>query len=115
MTVHLPQEKVDKVLDICETALQNKKFSIRYLAHVVGTFQSYSVGVDYGLNHIKLLQMDLIKSIKRYKGDFDAKVYLSDQAKEDIRWWQNNVKTTIGRIRTNNPDFTLTTDASNTG
>lgn len=89
--------------------------SIRFVAHVVGTFQSYSVAVDYGLNHIKKLEKDLINALRRCKGDFDAKFYISPQGLEDIKWWRDHVHAAQGLIRTNNPDFTLTSDASNIG
>lgn len=65
MTVHLAQEKVHNVLQMCDTALENRKFSIRFLAHIVGTLQSYNVAVDYGMNHVKLLEIDLITGLKR--------------------------------------------------
>lgn len=115
MKVLLPSEKVDNVIQLCNTALQEKKHSVRFVAHVVGTFQSYSVAVDYGLNHIKKLEQDNIQALKRFKGNFDAKFFLSTGAKEDIKWWQSHVQKAQGKIRTANPDFTLTADASNIG
>lgn len=115
MKVFLPKDKIENILQLCETALLDKKFSIRFLAHLVGTFQSYSVAVDYGLNHIKLLEVDMIRALKRCRGDFDAKVYLSREAKEDVRWWNQHVQTAVGNIRTRNPDLVFTADASNLG
>lgn len=115
MKIRLPTDKAENIRQLCEKALLPKKHSIRFISHVIGTFQSYNVAVDYGLNHIKKLEIDKIRALKLSKGNFDEKMYTSSESKEDIRWWQSHVTKAQGIIRTNNPDLTLTADASNIG
>ena len=52
---------------------------------------------------------------KTAKEIFDAYMQFSPLAINDIQWWLGNSQTFIKKVYHNNPDFTLTTDASLAG
>lgn len=115
MTVSLPTKKVDNILDMCKEALNLQQMTIRQVLHIVGTLNAYSVAVEYGRNYFKRLEQEQILALRRSKGDFDVYMTPSMIAKQDLKWWQDNVVGSFCRIKTNNPDWELTTDASSLG
>lgn len=115
MTITLPENKVLNVLALCEDALQAVRMTIRQMLHIVGTLNAYSVAVEYGANHFKHLEVDQIRALKLSSGDFDSYMGISSKAKQDLEWWRSNVVSSKFSIKTANPDFSLTADASNLG
>lgn len=115
MTVSLPTPKIHNVLDMCSLALGSNEMTIRFVLHIIGTLNSYCVAVDYRANHFKNLECDQIRALKFSKGDFDKVMTLSLPAKDDLRWWLRNVDRAICKIKTKNPDFEFTSDASSIG
>ena len=49
------------------------------------------------------------------KGDYDSPMYLSNESRSELTWWVNNVDSSFKTIVQEDPDLTLTTDASTTG
>lgn len=92
MTVSLPREKTLNVLSLCEMGIKASNLSIRQVLHIVGTLNSYSVGIEYGGNHFKHLEKDQIAALKCSKGDFDVEMKISNEAKLDLHWWQTHVE-----------------------
>lgn len=115
MTVELPPNKIANVLKLCDTGIHTSTMTIRQMLHIVGTLNSYSVAVEYGGNHFKHLENDQIAALKRSKGDFDVEMCLSAKGKQDLLWWKNHAVGAKSKIKTNNPDCSLTADASNLG
>lgn len=107
MTVSLPDQKRCNVLELCQTALSEEVFSVRFVLHIIGTLNSYCVAIDYSANHLKQLESDQIRALKNSRGNFDAQMKISESGKQDLIWWQQHV--------TNSPDFTLSADASMLG
>lgn len=91
--------------------------SIRNVLHIIGTLNSYCVAVDYGANHFKNLESDQIKALKFSRGNFDQSMHISDLGRQDLKTKVvvKNVHIAKGCIKTKNPDFILTADASMLG
>lgn len=115
MKIWLPEVKKNNVKDMCLTALQDREFSIRFVLHVIGTLNSYSVAVEYGGNHFKNLETDQIRALRKNHGDFDAPMTVSNQGKQDLLWWLNHVQSAFSPVRHDNPSYVIYADASNLG
>lgn len=103
MTVNLPEGKVQNVLELCNQGLRLQEMTIRFVLHIIGTLNSYSVAVEYGANHFKGLEKDQIATLRKSKGDFDAIMTMSQRGKQDLNWWKDNVKGASLKIKTKNP------------
>ena len=113
MTVSSTQEKVDKTLKKLERVLSTSQLTTREVASLTGTLVDLCKGVQYGLSRYKAIEKDKIKALKRVGfNNFDAKMFLSDRAKIDIRWWINNLRGAKKDIKMSSPKHVLITDAS---
>ena len=48
---------------------------------------AFSPAVEYAGVHFKQLERDNIMALKRSKGNFDEKMWISEEGAKDIRWW----------------------------
>ena len=115
MTVSLTEKKVEKVIQVTEQTLENPDLTIREVAGLVGLFNAYAKGVEYGMSHYKALERCKNKALKLNGGNYEASMTLSNEAVEDICWWANNVVDNCCLIRNSQPDLSIDTDASMQG
>ena len=87
MTVTLPKEKIDTVIQLGSDILENQSCSIREAAKLIGTLVSCFPGVEYGPLFYKQLELEKIAALKKYRGSFEAQMQFLELAKSDIRWW----------------------------
>ena len=71
--------------------------------------------MQFGELHYRHLERNKILALQANKGDYDATMSLSKEARSELYWWVTNVTMAFKNIVQTNPDLTLTTDASNTG
>ena len=53
--------------------------------------------------------------MKYHKNNFNPKAWLSEEAKDNLRWWKNNINETYNGIIVPNPSVKIKTDASLNG
>lgn len=115
MEVYLPPDKVIKIVEVCKSALDRGGGTIQEIASVVGLMNAYAKAVDYGDNHIKKLEIEKIRALKREGDNFKSLMSVSAQGKKDLRWWISQADKSVRKIGTRSPIATLITDASNLG
>ena len=67
-----------------------KNPSIRFSPKVIGTIVSVFSPVKYAPLYYRVLENDKIRALEIYKGDFDSHHLISDDAKDDLKWWRDN-------------------------
>lgn len=115
MTIRLPPTKAAHVKSACENLLLYSKVTIRDLAHVIGLLVSSFPGVQFGRLHYRQLEKDKLVALHHCGGNYDGPVSLSQESRDELLWWVNNITTAFMPITQDNPELTLTTDASNLG
>ena len=115
MLVHLNTEKREKIMEFSALLQHSNLLKIRTVAKAIGILGSCSPGVKYAPLFYRQLEIEKSRAIAQNKGNFEAKMYISNKAKSDLSWWitqsqQNSKPTSYG-----NADVTLQTDASNLG
>ena len=115
MTIRLPPTKAERVRLACQSLLCKSKMSIREVAQVIGLIVSSFPGVQFGELYYRNLEKDKILALQISKGDYDSPVYLSNESRSELTWWVNNVDSSFKPIVQEDPDLTLTTDASTRG
>ena len=115
MTVSLIKNKRAKLIDKAHAVLENKALTIRTLAELIGLIVSSFTGAEYGQLHYRTLDFEKVLALTKAKGNFDAVMYLSLDAKSEIQWWIDNVHTQCRNIDHGKFDYELTTDASKEG
>lgn len=115
MKIFLPESKRQNVKEMCKVGLTQPVLSIRYVLHIIGTLNAYSVAVEYGGNHFKRLESEQIRALKQNHGDFDCPITISPEGKQDLLWWARNIDSGFAHVRHSNPSAVLTSDASDLG
>lgn len=115
MSVTPTEEKREKMVKVGSQLLQKEWHKLRAVAGFVGLANSYSESSQYGGNHIKEIEMDLIKALAVNRGNFEAFMWLHNSSKHNINWWLSSIGSLAKDLRVRNPDDTMYTDASNQG
>lgn len=115
--VHLPDEKIEKIISKCESVLRNRKIhSIREVAKLIGLFTSSLNAINLGALHFRYLDSDKVRALTISNNDYEGHILLSEESIAEILWWKNNIKEKNGKwIRYPRIDVYLETDASNAG
>ena len=116
MTVSPTDKKRQKASEIIEKLLSQRKHKIRFVASALGFIVDLGKGVEYGANHFRYLERDKILALRCVGSiGYEGSMYLSREAKQELKWWRHNVKTRVKKIRSFHPSVILTTDASSEG
>ena len=113
MQVTLTEEKQIKLKTFANNLLappENKK--IRRVASLLGLMTAYAQGLKYAKAHIKTLEIDKNRALVISKGNFEKFMKISEEGKEDINWWLNNIKGEARSIEITDSILEVTTDAS---
>ena len=84
-TVSVPQEKVRDLKKLCSSALSSPP-SLRFLAKIIGTLDSFKFGCPIVPLHYRSLQKDLISHLSP-DPDWELIISLSSSARSDLLWW----------------------------
>ena len=112
MTIEVTQEKKEGIKSCCKNAMENSCITIRELAKIIGKLVATFPAVTFGKMHYRELEKEKIQALKRFKGNFEEKIYLSEKARKDLNWWYNNITSSIEYIHKPEVDKVVHTDAS---
>ena len=101
MTIHLPPGKAATVQQACEDLFNQDNPTIREIARVIGLIVSSFPGVQFGELHYRYLEHNKIEALQAHKGDYDAFMTLSQEARADLHWWVQNVTSSFRNIMHN--------------
>ena len=105
MTLILPKEKIDTIIQLGSDILESKCCSIREAAKLIGTLVSCSPDVECGPSY-KQLELEKMLPLKNTEGLLKLKYSFQSCLSQTTKSWQN-----IKPISHGNPDCTITTDA----
>ena len=69
----------------------------------------------HGPLYYRNLEPDKTVALTYNKGNFEAKLGLSEEARSELHWWIEHIDKACNVILHGEPDLTITTDASKTG
>ena len=115
MSISLPTDKREKLINMCHHTLSMKCFSVQYLAEFLGHLVSACPAVPFGLLYTRQLETLKIAKLQSTGDDWNAKLMLTDEARHDIQWWLENIPKAFAPIRDDSFDLEIFTDASQSG
>ena len=115
MTIKITYEKVEKIEKQCEDTLQLANPTIRQIASLLGNIVAAMQAVPYGVMHYRCLEQCKIQALKQSKGNFDADMIISHEAKSEVQWWLRNIRNSFRSLLNIPVDYEIFTDASNEG
>lgn len=115
MTVKITPERASRLQEAAKRIYDSDFVTIRQVAEAVGMMVSSFPGVTHGPLFYRLIDNEKSAALAANKGNFDACMTLTPEAKADVHWWIKNIKLTTNPIQHDNPCLTLRSDASNVG
>ena len=116
MTVSLPEEKLNKLKEQTLSLSWKPQCSIRELAHVIRLIVSSFPAIKPARLYYRDLEVCKLAALSSSDGDYNAIVYLSQLARDSLRWFVVNSHLYNGtRISKPSKVMTMTTDASHLG
>ena len=112
MTVTLTPEKKEKLVKLIDEVLSKCQVTIRTVASLIGKFVSSLPASLYGPLHYRVLERDKNRALKSAKGNFEAKMQLSDEGKSEVLWWKENIDSMSAPIHWPPITQEISTDAS---
>lgn len=112
MTVTLPVDKVNLIVQECLSLYHKSAEIIRKVARVLGLIVSTFSAVQYGPLHYRDIEREKIHALQLSKGDFNAVMPVTHNMKKELNWWINELPSQKRVIDHGNADFSITTDAS---
>ncbi len=115
LKITLKADKITKIINCINNILGMRRPSIRQVAQIIGCLVSSFPAVKYGKSHYRAIENDKIVSLKCAKGNFDAKMTLSDEAKDQLYWWLHNLPISFNDIEIPPVNVVINSDASLSG
>ena len=110
--VFLPDEKVQKIEGMATYLLGAKVIKIRELASFIGLLINAFHAVLEAPLHYRTLEREKVRNLG-ISGDYNSKMVLSTEAKFQISWWADNIRSKNGKkIRPDPISEWIQTDAS---
>ena len=110
-TVSIPHDKVKGLKALCFHALSRPP-SLRFLARIIGTIDSFKFGCPIAPLHYRSLQQDLIKHLTP-DPNWNSLLSLSSSAIADLRWWlECDLDLRPSPLASFSPTHQIETDAS---
>ena len=75
MIVGLPEDKADRIVEMCKQMLEKNAPTIRAVAKLVGTLVATFPAVTMGPLHYRAIEVDKIEALKANKGNYEAKYF----------------------------------------
>ena len=116
MTVTLTEKRKQKLIDACQKLKTEGKIPIRQVAACIGLMVSSFLAIPHGPLFYRELEKCKIKALKEHKGNWDEKMTLAKEAKNELVWWCEEGIYQNAPIHRQHPTVILHTDSStNTG
>ena len=97
MTITLTEEMKEKICDNCSSSLQSNK--TRELVQTTGTLVAAFRAVPLGQPFYRHLENCKVESLRRAYGNFDKKGFISTEAKIELKWLEDNIKSSSAPIK----------------
>lgn len=96
MKVSLPQEKVDRIIEICKELVANERTTVRQLARAIGLIVSSFLAINFGQLHYRQLEVYKFQCLQVHNR-YDREVDLPVNVCSELTWWVENVESANGR------------------
>jgi hypothetical protein len=115
MLVTVTPERIHSIIELCEDLLKTNYIILRDFARLIGKMVACEPGMQYAPLFYKDLEHARDNLLKSFKGNYDAKIALSESSKQIIHDWTKYSTAAFKPIIREDPSITLFSDSSQTG
>ena len=91
MVTYLSDHKKKKIYDKCQSISKKQDLKIRDVASFIDTLTSTFPAKEYGPLYYRAILKNKDDFLKTDKGNFNARVDLTKNALQEIKWQENNI------------------------
>lgn len=113
-TLELTNKKKSQINNLCKKFKEGKHYKIREFAKLLGVLTAAVPAIAYGSIYCKRLERQKFLSLI-INNNYEGRIVINKNMKEDLNWWQDNVLTGKNPIRLHHFKVELSSDASLTG
>ena len=115
MVMSLPEDKILRIVQKCQTLISDRVVTVRNLAEIVGMLTASVNAILPAPLHYRRLQMAQTRALLIGQS-YETKLTLPPETISELRWWMEHIRDWNGRaIISPSPDLTIETDASLSG
>ena len=116
MSLSLPEKKILDIQNKCQSLIRNPTTSARAVASLIGTLEAARPAIWQAPLHYRQLQIQLIKSLRASRDNYETLMSLNSNARTELQWWLHNITTVNGStINPPAPELYIISDASKAG
>ena len=112
MKVSMTEKKVAKILELVQQMLDLNACRIRFTASVLGKMTATGPANPWASLFTKRLEMAKTEALRAAKFDYDQVMEVGQECREDLHWWNENLRSLVKPIIRSSPELTICTDAS---
>ncbi|KAL0881867.1 hypothetical protein ABMA27_001639 [Loxostege sticticalis] len=115
MTLNLPSDKRDNILQLVKKFLKLPKCTVREFSRLIGVLVAACPAIKYGWLYTKSLERLKFLALRNHQ-NYEAKLTLDHSILPDLRWWEGNIETSKNPMRSDQHyALEIFTDASRSG
>lgn len=114
LSLSVPIEKQKRTQEFIQTIKKKTSCKIRIFSQLLGTLNSISSAVPYGLVYTKLLEREKYLALLQSHENFEEIMPISEVTISELKWWCNNLNKP-NLIKQYDFQLEIHTDASTTG
>jgi hypothetical protein len=115
MTLSVPEQKAQKLMDLCRWGKANPNMTALELSQIIGKLAATMPAVSYTMIHVRSLQRALRLSLQTNRS-YGARVQLGKEARLELSWWNVSLSLRQGKpLIMSPPDMTIQSDAATSG
>lgn len=115
MVIELPVEKQKKVKSKIDTFSVMRQCKIRDFASFIGTLSACCLTLKYGRVYMRSFERERYLALDYNSNNFEAKMRLSPNLREDFDWWDKHITNVKNQIRNLDPSIEIFSDAFSSG
>ena len=112
MVTYLSDHKKKKIYDKCQSISKKQDLKIRDVASFIGTLTSTFPANEYGPLYYRVILKNKDDFLEANKASFNARIDLTKNALQEIKWWENNIFYTFKPIKKVKISKVIYTDVS---
>ena len=112
MTVRLPPDRCQEIINLCQTIIKEKRITIRKFSKLIGKLVATQQGVEFAPLFYKPLEKVKEHELKKHHGNYNSFMNIPAQIIPTIQWWIDNVSSSYKYISHGAPKLILYSDAS---
>ena len=91
MVTYLSDHKKKKIFDKCQLISKKQDLKMRDVVSSIGTLTSTFPASEFGPLYYRAILKNKVDFLKANKGNFNARIDLTKNALQEIKWWKNNI------------------------